>query len=212
MIRTSNFSATKTKGLNDVFKIASGKNSWDWVRNWGTLAPTGTIQTGQVDATTGDITEVVAENVLGWRVNPIYWDPLAADTNNPGKKGKMVIDAPATTPPTTPAPRYYDNPQVAATTAKPPKYITSDLKYVKKSDTTLANITTNSAPRAIEIRLVTVPSNAVTRLKSLTGWSAVRETSGLFDLYKLTDTPFNNLLKQNAQAFDATFYLSSKTP
>jgi hypothetical protein len=201
LIRTTNFTPDKANGLNDVFKIASGRFAWDWVRKWGTLAPSATIQTGQQDTTTGDITEVVAENVLGWRINPIYWDSAT------GKK-KIVIDDPNVSP------RYYDDTKINAnpTGAKPPKYITSDLRYVKKSEPALANITTDTAPRAIEIRVLVVPSSTVTRLKALQGWSSTRETSGLFDVLTLPDNPFNNLLKQHARSFDATYYLSSKTP
>jgi hypothetical protein len=205
LIRTSNSTTTKTNGVSDVFKITSGKNAWDWARNWGNLAATTTIQTGQQNSSTGDVTEVVAENVLGWRINPIYWDPVAPDASS--KKGKLVIDNPASTP------RYYDDPKVAVTAARPPKYITSDLKYVKKADPTkLSTIRTDSAPRAIEIRLLSLPSHVVPRLKDMQGWSSTRETAGLFDYLKLADSPFNNLIRQNAQTFDATFYLSSKTP
>jgi len=72
LIRTSNFQAKK--GLDDVFDVSTQK-AWSWVRNWGDLKTE--LQTG-VETADGDITEVVADNILQWQVSPVYWNATAA--------------------------------------------------------------------------------------------------------------------------------------
>ena len=60
---------TSSTNLSDVY--AGAKD--DWVENWGTL--TSAVGTGVVGGADGQTTvEIAADNVLGWRILPKYWD------------------------------------------------------------------------------------------------------------------------------------------
>jgi prepilin-type N-terminal cleavage/methylation domain-containing protein len=66
LIRTVNAS-----DLADVFEVASAAEVDRWSREWGNL--TATVPTGTPQPN-GDIVEIVADHVLGWRVLPVHWD------------------------------------------------------------------------------------------------------------------------------------------
>jgi hypothetical protein len=197
LIRTSN--SDPERGLYDVFDAETNSASY-WVRNWP--EENWPIQTGKPDTSTGDVTEVVAENVLGWRVNPIYW--LPENTGGTDEvRGKVEMDDP-----NLPNSRYFDLVRFNS-----PKYITSDLKYVKSADDEMENEPAESAPRAIAIRMAVVPTNAVTRLKDFSDWANVQADEDLFKpVSEFTSSPFNNVLKTDVRFFDGTYFLSSKTP
>jgi prepilin-type N-terminal cleavage/methylation domain-containing protein len=183
LIRTVNFQSKR--GLNDVFD-ARTKDAWTWVRNWGTLKDE--VRAG-TEGTGGDITEVIADNIIGWQVNFVYWNKT------------LAIDEPEEG-------RYFDDGNSAI-----PKYVTSDLKYVKKADpATASSIPSTAAPRAIEIRLATVASSAMPRLRNMADWGEIRTHPNLFQPDQLGNTPMEVLLRQNIRYFDATYYLASKTP
>lgn len=60
---------TSSTDLTDVY---SGQTD-DWARNWGTLSTA--IQTGVKGGADGQtITEIAAENIVGWKVMPKFWD------------------------------------------------------------------------------------------------------------------------------------------
>jgi type II secretory pathway component PulJ len=183
LIRTVNFKTDANGlGLDEVFD-AENNDPDAWTKDWGTL--TGTVQTG-VENGDGDITEVVAENVVGWRIIPIYWDG-----------SQTVVDDPALS---SSEKRYFDT------------YVTSDLKFVRK-DKGLAALTGRQAPRALEIRMATVPSSVLPRITSMGEWDSVFEKEYIFDpIDKWSSSTFLNLLKQNIRFFDATYYLASRTP
>jgi len=189
LIRTSNFQTLK--GLNEVFNVTGGKQAWSWIRDWGTL--TTEVQTG-IQSDTGDITEVMADNVLQWKVNPVFWD-------SSGAKPIISVDSPPG--------RYYDD----MSNQEAAKYITSDLKYVRKEDPNNPSYyTPDSAPRAIEIHLATVPYNALGRLSALNTWANVRSETGLFDISKLGASPLDKQLLHYLTYFQTTYYLYSRTP
>lgn len=81
---------TMSTNLDDVFTITKPEDADLWTREWGKL-PTGGIRAGQL--IDGNITEVAAENVLGWRVVPYYWDEST---------GRITAAEPDSVP------RYYD--------------------------------------------------------------------------------------------------------
>lgn len=66
LIRTVN-----STDLSDIFTIATTGDVDRWSRTWGTLAST--VQTG-IRQPNGDIVEIAADNVLGWKMFPAYWD------------------------------------------------------------------------------------------------------------------------------------------
>jgi hypothetical protein len=178
LVRTKNATAA---GLNDVFDITSGKTPEDWSKNWGNLASGGAVQSGQIVGN-GDVTEVVAENILGWKIEPIYIDFASG-------KGDRVIDGTTST-------RYFD------------KYVTADLRYVKGT----TSLTSADAPRALGIRIASVPASALTRLTALPGWGNVRADPQLFTPYDLNGSALNNLLKKNIRLFNSIYFLSSRVP
>lgn len=177
--------------LADIFNITGGNESWNWVNNWPTAA--------DIDS---EKTEVVADNVLGWRVNPVYLyvDPAAPDNEN---AMRIVVD--------TPGSNSGDFSFVDTTESGQPRYITSDLKYAKKVPE-LSSATSDSAPKAIEIQLATVPSSILPRLMQAGGMEGALTEDHLFKPSELSDSPFDRMLKKSLRIFDATYYLSSKTP
>jgi hypothetical protein len=75
-------------------------------------------------------------------------------------------------------------------------------------------LTSDKAPRALQVKMATVPSRAANLLSARfpDEWSKVRDLVGLFDEEELAETPFTKQLRQNLKYFDATINLSSKTP
>ncbi|MDQ3621145.1 MAG: prepilin-type N-terminal cleavage/methylation domain-containing protein [Verrucomicrobiota bacterium] len=158
---------TVSTNLDDVFIVKKPEDADLWSREWGELS-TAPIRAGErID---GNITEVAAENVMGWRVVPYYWDDAA---------GRIAAADPNSVP------KYYD------------EYLTSD-----------------KAPRALQVQLAVMPSRALPRIRSgfASQWANIRQEENLFAPTQLPDTRFNDLVRQNARYFDATFHLASKTP
>ena len=199
LIRTSNSDAGK--GLYDVFNANGSNYSWTWARDWGNLPSGAPVQTGQKRGN-GDVTEVVAENVLGWRIKPLFWK-TGADGSTPS----VAIDDTSPDKGGSEQPRYFDD--SAAATAK---YITSDLKYVKEADPILKNISASEAPRALEIEIAALPSRVLPRAITMDGWSGLRAKDDLFDPNDWSDSPLDKLMKQGVQILDASYYLISRTP
>jgi hypothetical protein len=74
-------------------------------------------------------------------------------------------------------------------------------------------LTSDKAPRAIEIKMASLPSRAVIRASQFEEpWKSVRSETALFDLQKLANTPFNDILRRDVKYFSTTIYLQSKTP
>jgi prepilin-type N-terminal cleavage/methylation domain-containing protein len=68
---------TESHDLSDVFVVSSANPRDQWTTNWGIIPETG------VDPETegvADRSEVAAENVLGWKVTPLYWDSVRSQT------------------------------------------------------------------------------------------------------------------------------------
>ncbi len=68
LIRTVN-----STDLADVFNITIAGDVDKWSRTWGTL--TSPVKTGALQEN-GDSVEIAADNVLGWKVFPVYWDKI----------------------------------------------------------------------------------------------------------------------------------------
>lgn len=74
-------------------------------------------------------------------------------------------------------------------------------------------LTSDKAPRALEIKLAVLPSRATIRASQFAEqWHGVRSEPALFDLQKLANTPFNDILRRDVKYFSTTVYLQSKTP
>jgi prepilin-type N-terminal cleavage/methylation domain-containing protein len=101
------------------------------------------------------------------------------------------------------APKFWDGTQV----------VSDDLENSTYYGTYL---TSDRAPKALEIRMAVVPSRILKQAQTLPGWGAIRsrnDPGDLFDYSRLSDSdPFERLLKRNLRDFGATFYLSSRTP
>ena len=64
---------TESTDLEDVFRIEPGNPAERWTEEFGEL-PEGGISASQKGDPTQGVTEVVAENVVGWKIVPHYWD------------------------------------------------------------------------------------------------------------------------------------------
>jgi|GEM_PF-3856477 prepilin-type N-terminal cleavage/methylation domain len=76
-------------------------------------------------------------------------------------------------------------------------------------------LTSDRAPKALEIRVAVAPSRVLNQAQPFAGWGALRTRNPdtLFEYTQLSETdPFERLLKRNLRHFAATFYLSSRTP
>ncbi len=79
-------------------------------------------------------------------------------------------------------------------------------------------LTSDVAPRALEIKLAVLPSRAVVRAAQFAeDWRGIRSDPQLFELQNLSstsvkNTPFNDILRRDVKFFSTTIYLQSKTP
>lgn len=64
---------TESTNLEDVFIIDQANPAERWTLEFGEL-PEGGLRTSQSESGVQGVTEVVAENVVGWKVVPHYWD------------------------------------------------------------------------------------------------------------------------------------------
>jgi prepilin-type N-terminal cleavage/methylation domain-containing protein len=99
------------------------------------------------------------------------------------------------------APKFWDGTQVVSDDRENPTYYD-------------VYLTSDRAPKALEIRVAVVPSRLLNQAQAFSEWGSVRTRSNeLFDYSLLSDAdPFDRLLKKNLRHFGATFYLSSRTP
>ncbi len=166
---------TESSKMDDVFNIpVDDQDVTVWTDSWGQI-PSGGVRTGvEVNFSR---TEVAAENVLGWRVTPVYWDTQSNQIARDKPDAQAI---------------YYG------------KYLTSD-----------------KAPKALEVEIATVASKPIGRLVGFNEWGDLRRSSWVMDLRQLAGAPtpedapsgpFTDLLRQNVKYFSSTIYLQSKTP
>lgn len=165
---------TESSEMDDVFNIPLDETAVVWTHSWGQIPLRG-LRTGvQIG---GDRTEVAAENILGWRVTPIYWHETEGRITRDKRDAQSL---------------FYG------------KYLTSD-----------------KAPRALEVEMATVPSKPVGRLLTFEQWGELRRERWIFGLLQAPDSslpdsapagPFTDLLRQHVKYFSSTIYLQSKTP
>jgi hypothetical protein len=160
---------TESTNLDDVFDVNSSNPADKWTLEFGEIPEGGVNASESLDPKVG-VTEVVAENVVGWRVVPQYWDEtlqiMKADDPKSGSQ-------------------FYD------------KYLTSDI-----------------APRAIEIVLAVVPTRELGPITNFEEeWGGIHSNGRLFSILESTSSePFTRLLRQHIRFFPSTVYLQSKTP
>ena len=101
------------------------------------------------------------------------------------------------------APKFWDGTQVVSDTLENSSYYG-------------VYLTSDRAPKALEIRMAVVPSRILKQAQTFPDWGAVRARTNPGDLFEYTllseSSPFDRLLKKNLRDFGATFYLSSRTP
>lgn len=160
---------TESTNLEDVFRIDQSNPAERWTLEFGEL-PEGGTPTSMPENGVQGVTEVVAENVVGWQVIPHYWDEntqqMRADEPNGGS-------------------RFYD------------RFLTSDI-----------------APRALEIVMAVVPSRQMGPITDFESqWGGLHSNSQLFSILKSdSNEPFMRLLREHIRFFSSTVYLQSKTP
>lgn len=64
---------TESTALDDVFRIDASNPAEKWSLDFGELSEGGILASWQGNPSQG-VTEVVAENVVGWQIIPHYWD------------------------------------------------------------------------------------------------------------------------------------------
>jgi prepilin-type N-terminal cleavage/methylation domain-containing protein len=101
-------------------------------------------------------------------------------------------------------PKFWNGSQVASDDVANPAYYGGYL-------------TSDRAPRALEIRLAVVPSRLLNQVEPFPAqWGGVRSRANprdIFDYSLLSETnPFDRLLRKNLRRFGSTFFLSSRTP
>lgn len=101
-------------------------------------------------------------------------------------------------------PKFWDGTEVASDDAENPAYYGLYL-------------TSDRAPKALEIRLAVVPSRILGQAQAFPAqWGGVRNRTNPRDIFEyklLSDTdPFERLLKKDLRQFSSTFFLSSRTP
>ncbi len=75
---------TESNVLDDVFEVTVSNPAERWSLEFGEL-PEGGLTASELRGELQGVTEVVAENVVGWRITPHYWDEATQ---------KMKVDEP----------------------------------------------------------------------------------------------------------------------
>lgn len=155
-----------------------------------------------------DVYEITqAGGVNGWVKN---WGTLAPGVELPtgargGDDGETIVEIAAEyVLAWEVVPKFWNGAQVASDDAENPAYYGQYL-------------TSDKAPKALEIRLAVVPSRILGQVEPFSSqWGGVRNRTNprdIFDYSLLSDADaFDRLLKKNLRHFSSTFSLSSRTP
>jgi len=168
--------------LDDVF-IVTGTSPGEWVNNFANISAN-PLQTGTIHSITDQegVTEILAENVLGMEIHPVYWDT----TQSP----PLAVASPGST--SSDPNGYYSNYLTSGSTS-------SSFAAPRALDVQLAVVPTRSVP-------------ILSHYPAWSSVFSQQDLFSILQPSNTSTEAFHTQLQHSIHYFASTIYLQSKTP